>query len=1261
MFTFAQRTYLKNLKMMVRILLLSFIPILSFAQSNSKVAAPVYSETNVKGPLEPKRNTFYNLDEIKVRWKKAALENCPGVPCPSLFPPGPCSNIVGTPTGPTSASVSFGLPTYDGGSPITGYVVTATPTSSAPAKRKSSGTITETGTAPPIIVTGLTFGVNYIFTVLATNIVGPSPTIATTNTVTPCVLNTATAASSSPTLTVNTILTNITHSTTIATGIGTATGLPSGVTASWLAGTITISGTPTVTGIFNYTIPLTGGCGSVNATGTITVAAAALATLSTTTVTSITDFGAISGGNITSDGGSSVTVKGVVWSSSNSPNVSLSTKTTDGTGTGTFTSTISGLTANTRYYVRAYATNASGTSYGSVLTFITTAVPNTVPGAPTGVMAAAGNAQAIVSFIAPSSNGGSAITGYTVTSNPAPTGGVPVTWTGTGTSITATGLTNGTPYTFTVVATNAVGNSVPSSASNSVTPVAPTVPGAPTIGTAVAGNTQATVSFTAPSSTGGSAITGYTVTSNPAPAVGPGTWTGTGPSITATGLTNGTPYTFTVVATNAVGNSLASSASNSVTPATVPDAPTSVNAVRGNALAIVSFTGSSSTGGSAITGYTVTSSPAGGTGNGTSSPITVTGLTNGTSYTFSVVATNAEGNSSPGISSAVTPATVPNAPTGVMPVAGNAQATVSFTTPSSDGGSAITGYTVTANSGSSTVTAMGTTTSIIVTGLTNGTPYTFTVVATNAVGNSVPSAASTAVTPTAPTVPGAPTGVMAAAGNAQATVSFIVPSSDGGSAITGYTVTSSPAGGTGTGTGTMITVTGLTNGTSYTFSVVATNAVGSSSPGVSSAVTPATVPDAPTIGSAVRGNAQAIVSFTTPSSTGGSAITGYTVTSSPAGGTGTGTGTPITVTGLTNGTEYTFTVVATNVVGNSSTSVASNAVTPATVPDAPTNVTAVAGNTQALVNFTAPSSDGGSAITGYTVTSSPAPTGGVPVTWTSTGTVTSITATGLTNGLSYTFTVVATNALGSSVPSSASTAVTPAVPVCPTSQITDGDSNIYNTVTIGNQCWTSTNLKVTKYNDGTAIPFENTGGSGGSSTSTWQNLVTGAYTIYGNESSTSTNAMNYGFLYNWYAAAGIITNGGASTKNICPSGWKVPSDSDWNTLIQYIDNTASATAVGSQSLSAGGKLKSTTLWNAASPDMPGTDDYGFAALPGGTRVSGGSFSDIGVRAFFWSATDSGTNSAWGRSLYNYSLNVFRSHDSGNDYKPSGASIRCLKN
>jgi hypothetical protein len=83
--------------------------------------------------------------------------------------------------------------------------------------------------------------------------------------------NTVTAASAAPSLCVNSPLTNITHTTTRATGIGTATGLPAGVTAIWSSNTITISGTPTASGTFNYSIPLTGGCGTVNATGTITV------------------------------------------------------------------------------------------------------------------------------------------------------------------------------------------------------------------------------------------------------------------------------------------------------------------------------------------------------------------------------------------------------------------------------------------------------------------------------------------------------------------------------------------------------------------------------------------------------------------------------------------------------------------------------------------------------------------------------------------------------------------------------------------------------------------------------------------------------------------------------------------------------------------------------------------------------------------------------------------------------------------------------
>ena len=96
---------------------------------------------------------------------------------------------------------------------------------------------------------------------------------------------TAAAASSTPTLCISTPLTAITHTTTGATGIGTPTNLPAGVTAVWATNTITISGTPTASGTFNYTIPLTGGCGAANATGTITVTANMTAAAASSTPT----------------------------------------------------------------------------------------------------------------------------------------------------------------------------------------------------------------------------------------------------------------------------------------------------------------------------------------------------------------------------------------------------------------------------------------------------------------------------------------------------------------------------------------------------------------------------------------------------------------------------------------------------------------------------------------------------------------------------------------------------------------------------------------------------------------------------------------------------------------------------------------------------------------------------------------------------------------------------------------------------------------
>ena len=175
---------------------------------------------------------------------------------------------------------------------------------------------------------------------------------------------------------------------------------------------------------------------------------------------------------------------------------------------------------------------------------------------------------------------------------------------------------------------------------------------------------------------------------------------------------------------------------------------------------------------------------------------------------------------------------ISDAPTSVTSIAGNGEATVSFTAPLNDGGSTITSYTATSNPGgiTGTVTQSGSG-SIIVTGLTNDTAYTFTVTATNAIGTSAASAASNIVTPIANTVPDPPTIGTANAGNAQATISFTAPSNDGGSTITSYTATSNPGGITGTvnqsGSGS-ITVTRLTNDTAYTFSVTATNAIGTS-------------------------------------------------------------------------------------------------------------------------------------------------------------------------------------------------------------------------------------------------------------------------------------------------------------------------------------------------------------------------------------------------------------------------------------------------
>ena len=262
------------------------------------------------------------------------------------------------------------------------------------------------------------------------------------------------------------------------------------------------------------------------------------------------------------------------------------------------------------------------------------------------------------------------------------------------------------------------------------------------------------------------------------------------------------------------------------------------------------------------------------------------------------------------------------------------QADVTFTAPASDGGSPITSYEVTSSPGGITGTLSGASGGTVnIKGLAIGTAYTFTVTASNAVYTSESSVASSpAITPI--TTPDAPTiGTATTLSDSEISVAFTPPSNGGGSPITSYTVTSSPGGYTATGSTSPIVVSGLNGGTGYTFTVTATNAAGTSDASGSSnqATTDTRISDAPIIGTATAGFEQATITFTAPAHDGGAAITSYVATSSPGGirGTVSGPGSgEITVTGLTNGVDYTFTVTAVNENGTSAPSSASNPVIP---------------------------------------------------------------------------------------------------------------------------------------------------------------------------------------------------------------------------------------------------------------------------------------------------------------------------------------------
>jgi hypothetical protein len=501
------------------------------------------------------------------------------------------------------------------------------------------------------------------------------------------------------------------------------------------------------------------------------------------------------------------------------------------------------------------------------------------------------------------------------------------------------------------------------------------------------------------------------------------------------------------------------------TPAPPPGQVTNVTASAGRSSATVSWS-APSTGGPATT-YTVTpyigstaQTPTTVNGNPAATTVTVNGLQGGTAYTFTVQASNPNGQGPvSAASNSVTPleTTAPSAPSGVRAVPASGRALVSWTAPSNNGGSAITGYTVTPYVGSTAGTPVqvsdGSATSATVTGLTNGTGYTFTVSATNGVGTGPASAASNAVTP-ADTIFDFATPATVDSGDSSAVELGVKFTADSSGTITGIRFYKAA-----TNTGSHVVSLWSTGG-QLLASATVTNETPSgwqyatfqNPVSITAGTTYVASYFAPNGHYSYTANAFASSVDNPPlhavaNSTSANGVFAYSASSTfPA--------------GSYNATNYWV-----------------DPMFQPAPPDAPTNVSATAGNQSAVVSWTAPGSNGGTAITGYTVNVYPSGATQPSQRVSAGASATSAPVSGLTNGTSYTFTVTATNSVGTSPESVASAPVSPAptVPGAPTGVTATGGNQTANvswTAPSNNGGSAITGYMVNVYPSGAAQPSQ---------------------------------------------------------------------------------------------------------------------------------------------------------------------------------------------
>ncbi len=247
----------------------------------------------------------------------------------------------------------------------------------------------------------------------------------------------------------------------------------------------------------------------------------------------------------------------------------------------------------------------------------------------------------------------------------------------------------------------------------------------------------------------------------------------------------------------------------------------------------------------------------------------------------------------------------------------------------------------------------------------------------------------------------------------------------------------------------------------------------------------------------------------------------------------------------------------------------------------------------------------------------------------------------LTPNTTYYVRAFATNSFGTSYGNEISFTTINVPTIVPGNGLNDIDGNKYNSVIIGTQEWTKENLNVSKYRDGTIIPEV-------TDPEAWQKLTTGAWCYYSNS---SINGTIYGKLYNWYAIMGIYNEASLTDislrKQLIPLGYHIPTESEWNTLINFL---------GGESV-AGGKMKEigTTHW--LSPNIDASNSIGFNALPGGYRNFDGVFYSIETSSSFYYNNNSMFLNI---NLRNDNGKVFPWGAAFNSYKTTGCSVRCIK-